>query len=71
MYSASVSNDGPPAGDTAYNPRAFPPFAVTVDIAVLTVTARGLSSVLIRRAKPPFEDGLALPGGFEIGRAHV
>lgn len=47
-----------------YDPRDFPPFAVTVDIVILTVRDRRLQVVAIRRGKPPFLGRLALPGGF-------
>jgi 8-oxo-dGTP diphosphatase len=50
--------DVPPA----YEPRAFPPFAVTVDLVVLTVREERLVVLLVERAEPP--QGLALPGGF-------
>ncbi len=50
-----------PAG---YDPRAFAPFAVTVDIVVLTVVERQLMVLLIQRRKPPYEGAWALPGGF-------
>lgn len=41
-----------------------PPFAVTVDIVVLTVREERLCALLVRRGGPPFEGQLALPGGF-------
>jgi len=41
-----------------------PPFAVTVDIVVLTVRHDQLSVLVVRRGSPPFEGRLALPGGF-------
>ncbi len=47
-----------------YDPHAFPPFAVAVDIVVMTVVGNDLRVVLIRRAIPPFRDAWALPGGF-------
>jgi len=40
----------------------YPPFAVTVDMVVLADRAREV--LLVRRGSPPFEGGLALPGGF-------
>lgn len=40
----------------------YPPFAVTVDIVVLT--DRGREVLLVRRGAPPYEGALALPGGF-------
>jgi 8-oxo-dGTP diphosphatase len=51
-----------PAG---YDPRAFPPFAVTVDIVVLTVIDDALHVALIRRAEDPYLGWWALPGGFK------
>jgi len=50
-----------PAG---YDPRAFEPFAVTVDIVLMTVVGRELKVLLIQRGKPPYEGAWALPGGF-------
>lgn len=41
-----------------------PPFAVTVDLVVLTIRADELAVLLVRRGVPPYEDRLALPGGF-------
>jgi 8-oxo-dGTP diphosphatase len=47
-----------------YDPTAFPPVAVTVDIVLLTIRAGTLSVLLIRRGSPPFAGRWALPGGF-------
>ncbi|MCE2531397.1 MAG: NUDIX hydrolase [Acidimicrobiia bacterium] len=47
-----------------YDPGAFAPFAVTVDIVLLTWVEHQLSVLLIRRGKPPYEGAWALPGGF-------
>jgi 8-oxo-dGTP diphosphatase len=44
--------------------RDFPPFAVTVDLVVLTVIDRALHVLLVDRGEEPFKDDLALPGGF-------
>jgi 8-oxo-dGTP diphosphatase len=41
-----------------------PPFAVTVDLVVLTVRAEGLSGLLVRRGVEPHRGRWALPGGF-------
>jgi 8-oxo-dGTP diphosphatase len=41
-----------------------PPFAVTVDIVLLTIRDDRLSALVVRRGSPPFEGRLALPGGF-------
>ncbi|MCM3263230.1 MULTISPECIES: NUDIX hydrolase [Streptomyces] len=47
-----------------YDPSAFPPFAVTVDLVVLTVRRHSLCALAVRRAEPPFQGRWALPGGF-------
>lgn len=47
-----------------YDPSAFPPFAVTVDLVVLTVRDGQLCTLLIERGMPPFKGQPALPGGF-------
>ncbi len=48
----------------AYDPAAFPPFAVTVDIVVLTIRNGVLSVLLVRRGAAPFAGDWSLPGGF-------
>lgn len=48
-----------------YDPRDFSPFAVTVDIVVLTVTHQ-LEVLLVERGGEPFLGRLALPGGFVL-----
>ena len=47
-----------------YDPHAFPPFAVTVDIVMFTLRDDRLQLVLIQRGAPPFDKAWALPGGF-------
>jgi 8-oxo-dGTP diphosphatase len=47
-----------------YDPRAFPPFAVTVDIVVFTIEDGLLKVALIERGEEPHKGSLALPGGF-------
>lgn len=54
----------PEARPEGYDPRGFEPFAVTVDVVLLTVVERRLEVLLIRRGKPPYEGAWALPGGF-------
>lgn len=49
-----------------YDPSAFPPFAVTVDLVVLTVREKRLQVLLIRRGETPFKGRWALPGGFVL-----
>ncbi len=47
-----------------YDPTSYPPFAVTVDLVVLTVRRHALCALAVRRGEPPHEDRWALPGGF-------
>ena len=49
-----------------YEPRDYPPFAVTVDIALMTVVDRELRVLLIQRGEPPHLGEWALPGGFVL-----
>ena len=50
---------------TTYDPYEFPPFAVTVDVVVLTMSEERLHVLLVRRGVPPFEGMWAIPGGFK------
>lgn len=56
-----------PAGEASasYDPSQFPPFAVTVDIVILTMSAGSLHVLLVRRGEDPFEGFWAIPGGFK------
>lgn len=54
---------GGPA-EPAYDPRQFPPFAVTVDLVLLTVRDGRLCVLLVERDSEPFRGRTALPGGF-------
>ncbi|MFE4588937.1 NUDIX hydrolase [Streptomyces laurentii] len=47
-----------------YDPSAFPSFAVTVDLVVLTVRRHALCALVVKRGEPPFQGSWALPGGF-------
>jgi 8-oxo-dGTP diphosphatase len=47
-----------------YNPRAFEPAAVTVDIVALTIRDGALHVLLVERGEEPFLGRWALPGGF-------
>ena len=48
-----------------YDPSQFPPFAVTVDIVILTMSAGTLNVLLVRRGEAPFKGMWAVPGGFK------
>jgi 8-oxo-dGTP diphosphatase len=47
-----------------YDPRAYDPFAVTVDIVALTIRDGDLHVLLVKRGEAPYKGWLALPGGF-------
>jgi 8-oxo-dGTP diphosphatase len=49
-----------------YDPAAFPPVAVTVDVVLLTVRAGRLHVLLVRRAGHPHRGEWALPCGFVL-----
>ena len=51
-----------PAG---YDIGEFPPFAVTVDVVILSVVDGELLVLLIERKAKPFKKAWALPGGFK------
>ena len=53
-----------PNSEPAYDPRAFPPVAATVDIVVFTIRSGKLHMLLIERGQEPFRGRWALPGGF-------
>ncbi|HWL37788.1 MAG TPA: NUDIX domain-containing protein [Frankiaceae bacterium] len=48
-----------------YDPSAFPAFAVTVDVVILTMTEGALHVLLVRRGEEPFKSMWAVPGGFK------
>lgn len=52
-------------GTKTYDPHEFAPFAVTVDVVVLTMSEGRLHVLLVRRGVPPFEGMWAIPGGFK------
>lgn len=51
-------------GMPPYDPSTFPPFAVTVDLVVLTVRRHALCALVVRRGESPFQGRWALPEGF-------
>jgi 8-oxo-dGTP diphosphatase len=48
-----------------YDPSQFPPFAVTVDVVILTMSEGLLHVLLVCRGEPPYEGMWAIPGGFK------
>jgi 8-oxo-dGTP diphosphatase len=48
----------------AYDPRAYDPVAVTVDVVALTVRDGELQVLLVQRGEQPYRGSWALPGGF-------
>jgi len=69
MLRGSRRNDVTDATDEAaflerYDPAAYPPVAVTVDVVLLTVRSGRLSVLLIQRRSHPYQSHWALPGGF-------
>ncbi|MFD5468365.1 NUDIX domain-containing protein [Kitasatospora sp. NPDC127059] len=68
---ADDTSHRPAAGPTAeqewlaaYDPRAYTPVAVTVDVVALTLRAGRLHVLLVERGAPPYQGCWALPGGF-------
>jgi 8-oxo-dGTP diphosphatase len=62
-----VTRTPPPAERAwlrSYDPGEFPPFALTVDVVLLTVRHGDFSVLLVERDTHPFRGALALPGGF-------
>ena len=61
MATRTTSGQPPPG----YDPSRFPPFAVTVDVVILTMSEGALNVLLVRRGEAPFEGMWAIPGGFK------
>jgi 8-oxo-dGTP diphosphatase len=57
-----------PGVPEGYDPAAFEPFAVTVDLAVFTVRENRLHVLLVERGEEPYAGAWALPGGFVLPR---
>lgn len=47
-----------------YDPRAYAPVAVTVDVVALTIREGRLCALLVERGESPYAGWRALPGGF-------
>jgi 8-oxo-dGTP diphosphatase len=47
-----------------YDPRAYDPVAVTVDVVALTIRDAELAVLLVKRGEQPYRGSWALPGGF-------
>jgi 8-oxo-dGTP diphosphatase len=55
----------PETAPKGYDPGRFPPFAVTVDVVIVTMSEARLHVLLVRRGEAPFEGMWAIPGGFK------
>ena len=62
MATRTGADDTPPDYDSS----AFPAFAVTVDVVILTMVNGALNVLLVRRGQMPFEGEWAIPGGFKL-----
>ena len=62
--STGVSRPGEREFLGGYDPVSFPPFAVTVDLAIFTIRAGLLAVLLVQRSDHPYQGYWALPGGF-------
>jgi 8-oxo-dGTP diphosphatase len=54
--------------EAEFDPQAFGPVAVTVDVVTLTIRDDQLDVLLVRRGAPPYPGQWALPGGFVRSR---
>jgi 8-oxo-dGTP diphosphatase len=60
---ATKTRDG--SAPPNYDPSQFPPFAVTVDVVILTMSEGMLRVLLVCRGEAPYEGMWAIPGGFK------
>jgi 8-oxo-dGTP diphosphatase len=60
----AVTRQGHQSPD-GYDASAYPPFAVTVDVVILTMLDTRLNVLLVRRQADPYAGAWALPGGFK------
>jgi 8-oxo-dGTP diphosphatase len=60
-----VTKTGGAGVPEGYDPSRFPPFAVTVDVVILTMSEGRLHVLLVRRGEAPFMGTWAIPGGFK------
>jgi 8-oxo-dGTP diphosphatase len=60
----AADNQQTSAPTSDYNEADYPPFAVTVDLVILTIRNDRLHVLLVQRDETPFEGQWALPGGF-------
>jgi 8-oxo-dGTP diphosphatase len=59
-YHGDMKHDG----QADYQPEDYPPFAVTVDLVVLTIRDDELCALVIKRGAAPYRGRWALAGGF-------
>ena len=59
-----MGSDARPPKD--YEPQAYPPVAVTVDVVTFTIVDDQLQVLLVRRGQRPYRGYWALPGGFVL-----
>lgn len=60
-----MTKTSPGESPLGYDPSQYPPFAVTVDVVILTMSEGELNVLLVRRGQAPFEGEWAIPGGFK------
>ena len=60
-----MSTRTPEPAPAGYDPSQFPPFAVTVDMVILTMSESRLHVLLVRRGVAPYQGLWAFPGGFK------